>query len=202
LLLRLGGHGSAPKCEVTPQPDDLGQMAAKTGHGGGDFWVLYYFARQILEGTPGPFDVYTSADCTIAGIQAFRSQCEAGAPQPVPDLRKPDVRDAWRHNTFRQDAYDTAAGPFSGCNPGPDADRFTTVMRDLIAATNSVCAYEHWSLVAPDMADPSPLEAMRVAADAARPALDAARTEALGLIGAYPGTDAARVLREVLDRTG
>jgi GTP-binding protein len=28
-------------------------MAAKTGHGGGDFWVLYYFVRQILEGEPG-----------------------------------------------------------------------------------------------------------------------------------------------------
>ncbi|NLH98905.1 MAG: Gfo/Idh/MocA family oxidoreductase [Chthonomonadales bacterium] len=201
LLLRLGGHGSAPKCEVRPQLDELGQMAARTGHGGGDFWVLYHFAREILEGVPGPFDVYTSADCTIAGIQAYRSQLQGGSPLPVPDLRDKSQRDRYRDDTFRQDAYDADAGPFGSPNPAPPADRFTTVMRDLIAATNAVCAYRHWSEVASDIADAELLDRLRVEAEAASPALAASREQAEAIIAAYPSSDAARILREVLSRT-
>jgi predicted dehydrogenase len=201
LRLRLGGHGGAPKCEVTPRWDELGDMAERTGHGGGDFWVLYHFARQILDGTPGPFDVYISADCTLAGIQAYRSQCEGGAPLPVPDLRDAAERDRYRNDAFRQPAYDADAGPFGMSNPAPPAHRFTTVMRDLIAATNAVCAYRHWSEVAEDMADPSQLDAMRTSADQARPALEKARSEALEIVRAYPSSDAARVLQEILART-
>jgi predicted dehydrogenase len=200
LLVRLGGFGGAPKHAIVPRLDALGEQAATTGHGGGDFWVLYHFARQILEGVPGPFDVYASADCTIAGIQAYRSQTEGGAPQAVPDLRDPATREAWREDSFRQAAYDAVAGPFGSGNPGPPADRFTHVMRDLIAATNAVCAFERWTAVAGDLAEPSALEALQASADQARPALEAARSAARDICGAFPGTDAARVLREVLDR--
>ncbi len=201
LLLRLGGYGSAPKCEVKPSLDSLGEMASKTGHGGGDFWVLYYFARQILEGAPGPFDVYTSADCTIAGIQAYRSQTQGGVPLPVPDLRDPAQRDAYRTDTFRQHAYDAEAGLFGMADPPPPAGRFTTAMRDLIAATNAVCAYRHWSQVAADMADEALLARLKADAEAAEPALAAAKHEAERLIAAFPATDAARILREVLERS-
>ncbi len=200
LLLRLGGHGSAPKCEVRPELDDLGRLAASAGHGGGDFWVLYHFAREILEGVPGPFDVFTSADCTIAGIQAYRSQLEGGIPMPVPDLRDPSNRDRYRNDTFRQAGFDADAGMFGNADPGAPTDRFTTVMRDLIAATNSVCAYRHWSEAGCDIADPDLLKRLEAEAEAAGPALEAARTAAKRIVAAFPGTPAARVLQAVLDR--
>lgn len=201
LRLRLGGFGGAPKHEVRPALDDLGRAAAATGHGGGDFWVLYYFARQILFGEPSPFDVYASADCTLAGIQAYRSQQEGGAPQPVPDLRDPAERDRWRHDTFRQQAYDTERGPFGG-EPDDEATRsFTTVVRDLLATTNPVCAYEAWKQVAEDLDDPTFLEKLKADAEAAMPGLKAAREAARRIVAAHPDTDAARVLTEIMART-
>ena len=201
LFLRLGGYGAAPKCEVKPQLDDVASVAARSGHGGGDFWVLYHFAREILDGVPGPFGVYTSADCTIAGIQAFRSQANGGTPMPVPDLRDIAQRDAYRQDTFQQAPFDTEAGPFGLPNPGPPADRFTRVMRDLIAATNPVCAFRHWSEVEGSIADAGLLERLEADAKAAAPALDAARKEAMEIIAAFPGTPAARILGEVLERS-
>ncbi|MDA1190843.1 MAG: hypothetical protein O3A46_04055, partial [Candidatus Poribacteria bacterium] len=63
LRVRLGAAGQAPKFSIKPNWDELGELARSTGHGGGDFWTLYYFARQILMGDPAPFDVYTASDC-------------------------------------------------------------------------------------------------------------------------------------------
>ncbi len=202
LRVRLGGFGNAPKSTVTPRHDELGRMAAGTGHGGGDFWVLYYFARQILEGIPGPFDVYASADCTIAGIQAYRSQAENGAPQPIPDFRVPSEREAYRNDEFRQPAYDTRTGVFGGATDDPLARRFTTVMRDLIAATNAVCAHRAWASIAEDVEDPSFLTTLEANAAAALPKLEEASKAARQIIAAYPNTDGARVLGEILNRIG
>lgn len=200
LRLRLGGFGGAPKREVTPSLDELGRAASATGHGGGDFWVLYHFARQILDGVPGPFDVYASADCTVAGIQAYRSQAEGGAPQPVPDLRLPQERDAWRDDHFRQTAYDAADGVFGGPKDEAVARGFTAVVRDLLASTNAVAAHRAWSRIAEDIGDGEFLDGLASQAEAAQPALEAARLAARRIIEAYPSTDGARVLGEILAR--
>lgn len=201
LRVRLGGFGSAPKHRIDPPLDDLGRMAAEAGHGGGDFWTIYYFAREILTGQKGPFDVYTTADCTLQGIQAYRSQTLGGIPQPIPDFRRPDDRDAFRHDTFRQTPYDVENGLFDGPAEGPVAAGFNTVVRDLIAATNAVAAAEAWSSIAEDVADPAFLAGIETDAVAARPRLDAAQQAAWQIIEAFPGSDAARVLVEVMDRT-
>ncbi|HNT35683.1 MAG TPA: hypothetical protein PKH07_11870, partial [bacterium] len=68
MRFRLGASGHSPKLPVEVKWPEQGELADLAGHGGGDFWVLYYFARQIQTGEPAPFDVYAAADCTIPGI--------------------------------------------------------------------------------------------------------------------------------------
>ena len=112
LRLRFGGHGGSPKREVIPCWDELGRYAASTGHSGGDFWVLYFFARQILTGEPAPFEIYSAADCTIPGILAYRSQMENGVAYDVPDFRDPKQRTPWRGDDFACPRYDVGKGVF------------------------------------------------------------------------------------------
>lgn len=199
LELRLGGRGDSPLFRVNPTWDDLGALAAQTGHSGGDFWVLYYFARQILEGMPAPFDVYTAADCTIPGILAYRSQKAGGTPFEVPNFREPAEREPYRADDFRQSPYDFREGLFPA-----DADReltgtFTTTMRDLIAATATFRAYRDWARVADDAEDPARLLVLAEQASAGMPKLLAAQQAAKRIADRYPESDGGRVLRDLLD---
>lgn len=111
LRVRIGAAGQGRMLKVRPHWDELGELAAKTGHGGGDFWVLHYFARQILTGEPGPFDLYRAADCTIPGLLAYRSSVENGRPYDVPDFRNKKDRKAWRKKA-KQTVTDPWSSPF------------------------------------------------------------------------------------------
>ncbi len=202
LRLRLGGGGNSPKMAVRPSGDELDELARSAGHGGGDFWVLYYFARQILTGEPAPFDVYTAADVTIPGIQAVRSARAGGQPMDVPDLRDPVQRDRYRKDDWRQEAYDTRGGLFP---PGADrtlTTRFSSTMADLIRHSLLYRQWADWSRVAGDLADPTRLERMRVELLENLPAVRRTYAAARQLIDAYPGSDGARVLREMLEEVG
>jgi hypothetical protein len=83
LKLQLGGFGNSPLHSVRPSWPELGEAAARSGHGGGDFWVLYYFARRMLTGQPSPIEVYAAADMTMPGILAYRSALKNGEPYDV-----------------------------------------------------------------------------------------------------------------------
>lgn len=202
LQLRLGGAGKSPKFEVKPAWDELGELAVSTGHGGGDFWVLYYFARQILTGEPGPFDIYGACDVTIPGILAYRSSREGGKPYDVPDFRKKADREAWRNDTWAQKRYDVKKGCFpEGADPvltGP----FTTVMNDLIRLATAHRAYADWRQVRGDLVDPAQFQAVvAAAAKEAGPMVETYR-RARRIVDAYPACDGARVLREMLELGG
>lgn len=198
LLLRLGASGGSPKLKVTPRWDVLGELAARTGHGGGDFWVLYYFVRQILTGEPGPFDIYAAADVTIPGILAMRSSTEDGRPYAVPDFRLPEARAQWRDDQWAQKRYDTQRGVFPANADPAVTDRFTTVMRDLIACATTYRAYRDWGKVAQDLADASRYLEIVEALVQTYPRLRATYGEARRIIDAYPQSDGARVLSEML----
>jgi len=198
LRLRLGGAGNSPRKEVIPHWDELGELAAATGHGGGDFWVLYYFARQILDGEAAPFDVYGAADCTIPGILAYRSQMEGGRPYDVPDFRDPAQRDAWRDDTYAQPRYDVEAGVFG---PGADrslAEKFSLTMRDLVRQANVYRAYREWTRLAEDVADPTDLPELAEKLIEIVPAFQATMKTAREMVDRYPDSDGARVLGDVL----
>lgn len=147
--LRLGG-GSALR--VKPTWPKFGSIAAKTGHGGGDFWVLYQFANEILTGESAFFDVYRSAACTAAGILAFRSAMEGGKPYNVPDFRSRADRDSWRDDHYAQERF-----PVDGCfaeHERGKAARFSTIAANLVR-DSEICRatagwmQEHGSLVSP-----------------------------------------------------
>lgn len=102
LQLKVGATGSSFNIKVKPAWSDMGDLAEKAGHGGGDFWELYYFARQILTGEKAPWDIYSSSDVTLAGIQALRSAEAEGTPMEIPDFRDKAVRDRYREDNWRQ----------------------------------------------------------------------------------------------------
>jgi hypothetical protein len=199
VCLRLGGTGGSPKMEVVPQWEGLGELAAKTGHGGGDFWTLYYFAREILTGEKGPFDIYGAADVTIPGILACRSSHEDGRPFDVPDFRKKTEREKFRNDTWIQDRYDVKRGVFGKAKITEKADRFAAVMNQLIKSSSAYRAYADWKKMLPSLRKPEDFLPIAEKLLEGYELLKTTYREARGLIKAYPGTDGAKVLSEMLE---
>jgi hypothetical protein len=197
LTLRLGGSGGSPKLEVRPRWDDLGELAAKTGHGGGDFWMVYFFARQILTGEPAPFEIFAACDVTIPGILAYRSSTEGGTPYTVPDFRQPEARAAWREDHWAQQHFDPNAVFPATCDAGI-TQHFTATMAALIRYSTAYRAYADWERVASDLARPA--ELLPIVENLANQYDDLLTTYALArrIVTACPGTDGARVLAEML----
>ena len=197
--LRLGASGGSPMMTVNTQWEGLGELAAKCGHGGGDFWTLYYFAREILFGKKGPFDIYGGCDVTIPGIQALRSSLEGGKPMEVPDFRKKADRDRFRSDDWHQERYDTKRGVFGGSPLTPKADRFSTVMKEMVIYAPIVRAYADWKKVQGALTDPAAFKPVAANLLASYDKLTAAYREARGIVKAFPNTDGARVLSEMLE---
>ncbi len=199
--LRLGAAGQAPMMAVNPKWEGLGELAAQTGHGGGDFWTLYYFAREILTGEKGPFDIYGGCDVTIPGILAIRSAREGGKPMEVPDFRRKADRDRYRDDDEQQERYNTARGVFGGLVPRPDepAARFSSVMKDVVAAVPVYRAYADWKKVRGALADPAQFLPVAEKLLLHYPRLADAYRDARAIIDAHPKTDGAQVLREMLE---
>lgn len=198
LRLRLGAAGQAPKYAVVPHWDELGEQAAKSGHGGGDFWTLYHFARQILEGVPAFFDVYHAADCTLPGILAYRSSLAQGQPFAVPDLRDHQQRETCRHDHFSQPRFDHRHGLFPAEQDLELTTRFSLTMRDLIRTSTAYRAYRDWKLVQADLAEPARILEVMDRLIEALPHLQVVRPLARQLIDRYPQSPAAQVLGEML----
>jgi len=201
LRLRLGGSGNSPKFEVEPYWDELGEIAVKTGHGGGDFWVLYYFVRAIFEGKPAPFDIYSASDCTIPGILAYRSQVENGQPFDVPDFRNAEEREAYRDDDFAQPRYDVEKGVFPEEADESITMQFSTVIAELIRQSQVYRPYRHWMEAGGDLTSPDQLVELADTAIEALPKLREAQQAARKIVDAYPESDGARVLLDLLALT-
>lgn len=199
LEVRLGGRGSSPMMKVVPRWEHLEKLAASAGHGGGDFWVLYYFARQILENKPAPFDIYPACDCTIPGILAFRSQNEGGKPYAVPDFRDKSQREPYRNDNYAQVHYDTKKGLFPPTADPAITTTFSLTIRDLINYTATYCQYRDWSRIQNDIESPVKLPALLDALIGKWPRWQETRQKALRIINHAPASDGARVLKELLD---
>lgn len=199
LQLRLGGSGSSPKFAVNPTWDNLGELASKTGHGGGDFWVLYYFARQIFFGTPGPFDVYGASDVTLPGILALRSALDNGKPQTVPDFRKKADRDAFRSDDWQQKPYDTRKAVFPANADFNITQHFSTTITRLVDYSLQVRAYVEWKKFQSEMVEPHHLVKLIQPLVAGNANIREIYRKARKIADKYPKSDGARVLREMLE---
>ncbi len=61
--------------------------AAKTGHGGADYWTMKAFVDAFQQGDASPVDLYRALDCSLPGALALESAKQGGAPIAVPDPR-------------------------------------------------------------------------------------------------------------------
>lgn len=197
--LRLGGTGQSPRFPVKPQWEGLGELAAKTGHEGGDFWTLYYFAREILTGEKGPFDIYGACDVTIPGIQALRSSLAGGTPHPVPDFRLQCERDTYRTDDWQMARYDVQRGVFGGANLNGKAATFTTTMKAMVLQAPVYRAYADWKKVRPALVHERDFLTVARNVLVNYAPLAAAYRDARAIVDAYPQSDGARVLAEMLE---
>jgi predicted dehydrogenase len=197
--VRVGASGSGTELHVIPQWDDLGELAAQTGHGGGDFWVLYYFARHILFGQPGPFDIYGASDCTIPGILAYRSSAENGKPYDIPDFRDRAQREVWRNDRFAQPRFDHREGLFPKSQDLSITTHFSRTMRDLIGAATTYRAYRDARQLLNDLANPHQYRETIEALLGRMPVLQESQRMARKIIDRYPESVGGRVLRDMLD---
>ncbi len=197
--LRLGGNGGMAKLNVTTGRTKLADMAAKTGHGGGDFWVLYYFAREILFGKPAFFDVYRASDCTIPGILALRSALENGKPYDVPDFRKKSERDKYRRDNWAQKRYDVKNGAFPKTAERKVVGEFATVMKALIEDATLCRAAQDWVSVAGDIADAGEAANLLRRFEGRRKEIPLTVAKAKRIIREAPKSDGARVLCEMIE---
>ena len=70
------------------------------GHGGSDFYSMYYFVEKILGNeNADTIDVYEAMDMFLPGMFAYRSILAGGIPMQIPDLRDPAQREQWRNDT-------------------------------------------------------------------------------------------------------
>jgi len=202
VFLRLGGGGESPRLKIEPKGDELAELARSTGHGGGDFYVLYFFARQILTGEPAFFDVYRSADCTIPGILAYRSSMEGGKPYDVPDFRRKRDRDKWRNDHYAQPHLDPDKSVFPRNADPKLTHQFDGIMKSLIHSAELVRAYLDWTSVADVVPDPTPLVAVADKLVAEHTSIVQTIRSARRLADACPRSLGARLLNEVLDLAG
>ncbi len=74
------------------------------GHGGSDFWSMYYFIQKILgDETADTIDVYEALDMGLCGMFAYRSILQGGVTVEIPNLRDKSIRDLWRNDTMCTD---------------------------------------------------------------------------------------------------
>ena len=199
LNVRVGATGGGVMLDVKPSWDDLGELAAKTGHGGGDFWVLYYFAKNILFGEPGPFEIYKACDCTIPGILAYRSSVENGKAYDVPDFRDPKQRAAWRNDHFDQPKLDHRTALFPKNQDTSVTVHFSKTMRDLVKTATLYRAYRDAKQIMADLNNPSAVGATAEKLLPELSLLQASQKMAKRIIQRQPGSLGASVLQEMLD---
>lgn len=200
LYMGFGSDGHSRMIAVQPDWPELGELASTMGHGGGDFWVLYYFAREILTGVPAFWNVYRSADVTLPGIFAYRSALNNGQAYDIPDLRTKTGRDSLRNDNFAQKKYDFKNGVFPRSADKKKLAGFTSVMKDLIEKQATTArAISTWLQLADEVTDTG--EVVKIA-DEFITGFDEMKksfAKARRIIKLHPRSDGAKILREMLE---
>ena len=74
-------------------------LSANFGHGGSDFWSMYYFVEKIKgDENADIIDVYEAVDSALVGHFAYRSILGGGITMEIPDLKDKQERDKWRND--------------------------------------------------------------------------------------------------------
>ncbi len=78
--------------------DGMGEIAAKAGHGGGDFWVLYNMIRYIKDDIEPFFNVYRAVAMSATAILAWRSCLDHGRTYAIPDFTRDESRKIYEND--------------------------------------------------------------------------------------------------------
>ena len=94
-----GGYETGSLNAVFPQHAPEGEVEG-FGHGGSDFFSMYYFIKKILgDEDADTIDVYEALEMFLPGLFAYRSVMAGGIPMELPNLRDKAERDKWRQDT-------------------------------------------------------------------------------------------------------
>ncbi len=108
-------RGDQPKTRTyAPEWPMHADLAAKAGHGGGDFWVQYYFGEAIRNNEQPYLNVYRACAMSAIGILAWKSANNGGMTYDVPNFadekdRKKYENDNW--TPFLKEGDDPADFP-------------------------------------------------------------------------------------------
>lgn len=115
------GQYGEEKPEVYEPKHELSKIAETYGHGGSDFYSMYYFIEKILGNKDADtIDIYEALDMFLPGHFAYRSVLAGNIPMEIPNLRNKEERDKWRNDTTCTDinaAGDMYIPAFSKGNP-------------------------------------------------------------------------------------
>ena len=93
-----GGYETGTLRAYYPEHAPADEVAG-FGHGGSDFFSMYYFIKKILgDETADTIDVYEALDMFLPGMFAYRSILKGGIPMEIPNLRDKAVRELWRND--------------------------------------------------------------------------------------------------------
>ena len=94
-----GGYDTA-ELETYKPVHVLDNKSEGFGHGGSDFFSMYYFIEKILGDEKADIiDVYEALDMFLPGMFAYRSILDGNVPKMIPNLRNKEERDQWRNDT-------------------------------------------------------------------------------------------------------
>lgn len=94
-----GDYSSSELSSYTPQNNVVADTEG-FGHGGSDFYSMYFFIERILGNADADIiDVYEAIDMFLPGMFAYRSILNGGIPMEIPNLRIKAIREQWRNDT-------------------------------------------------------------------------------------------------------
>ena len=86
-----------------PEFPAMADLASSSGHGGGDFYMMYNFARAIRTGKQPFMNVYRGVAMSMVGILAWRSALNDSNTEIVPDFSKELVRKRYENDDWSPD---------------------------------------------------------------------------------------------------
>jgi predicted dehydrogenase len=101
--------GKPNNISYIPDWPEHAELAAKAGHGGGDFWMNFHFANAIRSGKQPYLDVYRGVSMAAVAVLGWRSCLEEGKPFFIPDFHDEKSRKAFEND--RWSPFPKDAGP-------------------------------------------------------------------------------------------
>jgi hypothetical protein len=117
----------------------------------------------------------------------------------VPDFRKKADRDRYRSDDWQLKRYDVKRGVFAGAKLNKKASTFSTTMKDVISYSTIYRAYADWKKVQSSMTRPEEFLPVATKLLGSYDQLATTYKDARDIIKAYPKSDGARVLSEMLE---